>query len=81
MTLQVVAVEEGLSQISRALRDAGYEVTKLKPEELKKARAIVVSGIDTDVLQFQDVTTEAPVISAEGRTAEEVVEEVKRRIR
>jgi len=79
--LLVVAVEEGLSHISRALEDAGYEVTKLEPEELKKARAVVVSGIDTDVLQFQDIKTEAPIISAEGRTVEEVVEEVKRRTR
>jgi len=78
--LPIVAVEDGLSQISRALEDAGYEVRKLEPRELKNAEAIILSGIDTDFLQFQDVETKAPIISAEGRTAEEVVEEVKRRI-
>lgn len=78
--MPLVAVEEGLTNVRQALKTAGFEVTGMGPEEIRQAQAVVVSGLDTDVLQRQDIKTEVPVISAKGRSAADVVKDVKWRI-
>jgi len=42
--------------------------------------AVIVSGMDTNLSNRQDILTRVPVISAEGRTAEEVLSELSRRL-
>ncbi len=78
--MPVVAVEDGLTNVRQALAEAGFEVTGMGPEEIRRAQAVVISGLDTDVLQRQDLQTGAPVIGAGGRSAEEIVEDVRQRL-
>ncbi|MDH7577403.1 MAG: YkuS family protein [Bacillota bacterium] len=78
--MPVVAVEDGLTNVRRALAEAGFEVTGMGREEMKRAQAVVISGLDVDVLQRQDIKTEVPVISAGGRSAAEVVEDLRGRL-
>jgi len=76
-----VAVEEGLRPVADALRRRGYHVTGLHPEALRTAAAVVVRGQDESLMGIQTIRTEAPVINAEGRSAEEVVRDVEERLR
>ncbi|MGG1660176.1 YkuS family protein [Brevibacillus sp. NRS-1366] len=75
-----VAVEHSLSQISKMLRDNGYEVVDLGNWQ-QVVDAIVITGQDINVLGDQNKTiTGAPVINAEGMTASEVFHAVHVRL-
>ncbi|WP_289136253.1 YkuS family protein [uncultured Brevibacillus sp.] len=75
-----VAVEHTLSEISKMLRDNGYEVVDLGNWQ-QVVDAIVITGQDINVLGDQNKTiTSAPVINAEGMTANEVFHAVNVRL-
>ncbi|MCL4425858.1 MAG: YkuS family protein [Firmicutes bacterium] len=76
---KVIAIEDNLSPFERALRKEGYEVKTIK-EGWREADAIIVSGQDDNLLGIQEIQTRAPVISAEGRTPEEVLVDLKKRL-
>lgn len=75
-----VAVEQGLRPFQDALKNAGFVVMEIeRPEQVDTMdpHAIVVSGMDENFMGITDAR-EAPVITAAGRTPEEVVTEVRR---
>jgi len=74
--MALIAVEEGLGNIQKALKEAGHQVVELDPENQRRAHVIVVSGVDHNMLQQEDIRTTVPVINASGYTPEEVVEAV-----
>jgi hypothetical protein len=74
-----VAVEDSLTNIARSLKDSGYEVVDLNHNKLDNVSAVVVSGIDDNMMAMQDIKTKAPVINARGLTAEEVRSEIEKR--
>lgn len=78
--MHIVAVEDGLDNIREALEEAGFLVVGMDPEDLSRADAVVISGGDIDVLQMEDIEADVPVISAEGRSADEVVDDVSERL-
>ncbi len=75
--MRVVAVEEGLANVKDALKEAGFTVVDMGPDELKRAQAVVISGGDIDILQRQDIKTDVPVINAGARSADEIVDDVR----
>ncbi|GED29594.1 YkuS family protein [Brevibacillus centrosporus] len=75
-----VAVEQSLSQISKLLRDNGYDVVDLGNWQ-QVVDAVVITGQDVNVLGDESKTiTGAPVINAEGMTASEVFHAVHERL-
>lgn len=78
---RIIAVEENLTNVNQALRSAGFETVSLD-ENSKSANlgAIVVSGQDQNFMGMHDISTKVPVISAEGRSAQEVVDLVRNRM-
>jgi ACT domain-containing protein len=74
----IIAVEPNLTNIMELLETEGYEVVSLDKSNLDTVDAIVVSGADINLMNIQDTLTEVPVISAVGKTAEEVLEELDR---
>jgi ribosomal 30S subunit maturation factor RimM len=60
------------------LETEGYEVVALDNTDLGSVDAIVVSGADNNLMNIQDTLTEVPVISAAGKTAEEILDEIDR---
>jgi predicted fused transcriptional regulator/phosphomethylpyrimidine kinase len=75
-----VAVEGGLRPFQEALKNAGFVVVEVqRPEDVMNTRphAVVVSGMDDNFLGMTDAG-DAPVVSAAGRTPEEVVKDVRR---
>jgi hypothetical protein len=75
-----IAVEEGLGNVRRALKEAGYQVMALSAENLERARAIVITGMDNNMMQQQDISTDVPVINASGQSVQEIVESVQERL-
>ncbi len=68
-----VAIEEGLEDVRQAIEDAGWEAIDLEEAALDEVDAVVCTGMDDDLLGDETTSTEVPVISADGLTAEEVV--------
>lgn len=76
-----IGVEESLVNVQQALQERGYNVVPLRNEnDVKNCDCCVISGQDQNVMGMQDVLTEAPVIDAQGKTADEVVQAVEERI-
>lgn len=70
-----IAVEDGLSPIKEYLQQKGYKVVNMK--SLQQADAAVISGGDKDFMQIQDVVVDAPVVSAQGLTPEDVLKQLE----
>lgn len=81
-----VAVSESLSPLKQVLHREGYEVINLENEaEISKTGmveydAIVVSGMDVNMMGMQDISGRAIVINAAGKGPEEIVEELRSRL-
>ena len=76
--LGLVAIEKNLSQIVDVLEAQGYEVVSIDDADLDSVDAIVVSGTDVNLMGMQDRMAEVPVISAAGKTSEEILQELDR---
>lgn len=80
LRLTKIAVEQGLRPFQEALKTAGFLVVEVeRPDDIRKsgAQAVVISGMDRDFLGIDD-SRKSPVITAAGRTPEQVVAEVRR---
>lgn len=75
-----VAVDDDLGNVRSALEDAGYRVIGINPVDLRSAQAVVVSGMDVNMLQREDIRTDVPVINAAGRSAAEIVADIRERL-
>lgn len=80
-----VAIEGTLGNVGMFLEEKGYEVVNLDPHtqtgiELKNCDAIVISGMDRNLMGYTTIKTESPVIEASGMTPEQVYEQIKDRI-
>ncbi|MBN6885199.1 uncharacterized protein UPF0180 [Cytobacillus horneckiae] len=77
-----IAVEKSLSNVSDALREKGYDVVELNSEagQNENYSAVVVTGLDSNVMGMQDAQTSSPVIEASGLSADEVCKEIEERL-
>lgn len=79
-----VGIEKPLGNIKRYLesRDCMVEVlddsNKESGSALNRYDAIVVSGADSNFMGMEDIVTNTPVISAQGKTEDEIYNEVLR---
>jgi Uncharacterised protein family (UPF0180). len=76
---KVVAVEDGLNNVTQALHNAGFKTTPLEGESLKNVQAVVVKGDGTDILAPK-WPIKMPVINASGRSADEIVDVLRDRL-
>lgn len=76
---KIIAVEEGLSNnIKATLEKEGYTV--VKPGVGGKIDATIVSGMDDDMMGMQDISGKSAVIDASGKTAEQILSDLKNRL-
>jgi hypothetical protein len=80
MHRHTVAVEDGLDNIREMLEDEGYRVVELD-EQSKKADAIVLTGMDEDLMGIADMETEGFVVDASGRQPEEILYDLEKHFR
>lgn len=74
----IIAVEKQLSNLLEILETEGYEVVDLDDTDLDTVDAIVVSGVDNNLMNMQDAVTNVPVINAAGKTLDDIVKELER---
>jgi len=76
-----VGVEQSLTNVQQALRSKGYDVVELKQEaDAENCDCCVLTGLDSNVMGMHDIYTKAPVIEANGMSADEVCREVESRL-
>ncbi|MFP4016553.1 MAG: YkuS family protein [Halanaerobiales bacterium] len=74
-----IAVEDSLSNVSQELRTFGYDVVTLDYNNLTDVNAVVISGIDSDMMNMSTIKTDAHVINARGMTAIQIKNEIDKR--
>ncbi|WP_075981697.1 YkuS family protein [Bacillus massilinigeriensis] len=76
-----IGVEQSLTNIQEALRQKGHEVVELKQEQdASGCDFCVITGIDSNVMGMQNVSTTASVIEANGLSADEVCQQVENKL-
>lgn len=70
-----IAVEEGLSGVSEFLRDQGYMV--VNPDSGEDVLATVLTGLDNNFMNMQNITSMGPVINASGMTPDQILARLK----
>ncbi|MFZ5634213.1 MAG: YkuS family protein [Bacillota bacterium] len=71
-----MAVEEGISDnLREMLKKEGYEV--VSPYRGQNVDAIIISGLDNNVMNMQDIADTAPVIDASGKTAGDIIRRLR----
>lgn len=76
-----IAVEDSLDSIKEALQKNGYEVVPATESNVASCECCVISGQDKNVMGISEIVTEAPVINAQGMTADQVVDQVSQRVK
>lgn len=82
-----IGIERSLTNVKSLLEQNNYNVVEMDNSntDTKKAQkkfdAIIVSGLDSNFLGIQDTLSNTPVITANGKTAEEVYTELKNRLK
>lgn len=76
-----VGVEQSLTDVQDALQSRGYEVVQLKQEsDAQGCDCCVITGQDQNVMGIQNTITEGSVINAHGLTAEEICDQVEKKL-
>ncbi|WP_068672533.1 YkuS family protein [Oceanobacillus sp. Castelsardo] len=76
-----IGVEGTLSDVKAALMEMGHEVVDLRTEsDVNGCDCCIISGMDKDVMGMADVSTEAPVINAQGYAAQDIVQMINERL-
>jgi len=76
---RVVAVENNLDPIRDYLSAQGCQIIAVETVKDNKVDAVVLSGMDQNIMGIQDIATKAPVINASGLSPEEVWNQIKSR--
>ncbi len=72
---KIIAVEDGLSDLKEILKLNGYQV--VSPGKNNNADAVVVTGMDNNTMDIQNITTKAPVIDASGYTTDQILSRIR----
>ncbi len=69
---KVVAVDDGLAPVKNYLSEQGCRIIDIDAAQNQKVDAVILSGMDRNFLGMTDIRIDAPVVSAEGMTPEEI---------
>lgn len=68
---RTIAVEDGLTPVKEFLQEKGYQVVSIR--QGKNADAAIITGMDDNMMNMQDIVVDAPVVNAQGMTPQEVL--------
>lgn len=82
---QTIAVEHSLDSVKDYLKEKGYQVDSVSisreySHQMDKYDAVVVTGMNDNILGVNDTNTKAIVIEARGLSAEQVYKELQQRL-
>ena len=74
--MKKVGLDRGLpSGLGDMLRREGYEV--VSPYRGQNVDAIIITGMDNNFMNMQDIKDTAPVIDASGKTPEDIIKRLR----
>lgn len=69
---KIIAVEKNLTPVKDYLTSQGCQVIDVEAAQNRSVDAVVLSGVKQNLLGMQDIIVDAPVITASGKTPEEI---------
>lgn len=80
-----IAVESQLSNVRTFLADKGYDVYEFQhntggQDTFFGVDAVVISGIENNLLGMHDIKTEGLVIEASGMTPQQIFDSIEQRL-
>jgi hypothetical protein len=75
LTGNKIAVEDQLTDVKQMLQENGYTV--VSPKNSANVAAVVVSGMDNNLMNMQGITTKAPVIDAAGKSPDQILSRIR----
>ncbi len=76
-----IGVEQSLTAVQEELKARGYDIIQLKQEsDASSCDCCVITGQDENMMGIQNVVTDGSVIDATGMSAEEVRQQVEKKI-
>jgi len=74
---ETVAIEEGIQGLRTHLEQEGFQVVDLS-DKPNNADAIILSGMDENIMGVETRVSEGFVINARGRQPEEIIYDLKK---
>ncbi|SIS84328.1 YkuS family protein [Alicyclobacillus vulcanalis] len=75
--MKAVAVEPGLTPVKEYLQSQGCQVVDMSSHMEPSVGAVVITGLDKNLMGMQSAIQQVPVISADGLSPEDVYDRVK----
>jgi hypothetical protein len=72
----VVAVDDRLAPVKNYLTQQGCQIIDIDTARHQQVDAVVLSGMEENLLGMQNIMVNAPVISAKGMTPEEIWQDI-----
>lgn len=85
--MKTIAVERDLSNISEYLKKQGYNIEEIDSHRknikdfIDGFDAVIVTGIDGDIMGIQDTNAKTSIIEAKGMSPKDVQNELEKRIK
>lgn len=76
MKKRTVVVDDSLSPIVDTLKRNGYLIVGSRTQDVD---AVIINGLDDNFMGREDIKKDVPVINAKGKTAEQILKELKQR--
>jgi predicted phosphoribosyltransferase len=74
-SLKTIALDDDLARLKTNLEKEGYRVVESSMAE--QADAFVVSGLENNFMNMQDIKTQKKVIDASGKSVQEIINELR----
>lgn len=76
-----ILVEDSLTDVYDFLSEKGFKVGHLNSNNMKSYDAIVVTGMDSNIMGIENTKTDKPIINADGKTSHEIYDQLKATLR
>jgi hypothetical protein len=74
---KVIAVENNLTPVKEFLKSQGCQVIDVESALKTEVDAVVLSGVKQNLLGMQDIMINAPVITASGKSPQEIWDNIQ----
>lgn len=75
---KIVALDDGLAPVKNYLTEQGCQIINIDAAKNQQVDAVILSGMDENFLGMEDIMIDAPVISANGMTPEEIWRDIQK---
>jgi len=77
MVNTTVALDSGLTPVKNYLTKQGCQIINIDEAKNQRVDAVILSGMDKNIMGMEDIVIDAPVFSAQGMTPEELWRDIQ----